>query len=29
MLAYLRITDFALLDDVELALGPGMTVMRR
>ena len=27
MLTYLRITNFALLDDVEIALGPGMTVL--
>lgn len=27
MLTYLRITDFAILDDVELTLGPGMTVL--
>lgn len=27
MLSYLRITDFALLDDVEISLGPGMTVL--
>ncbi len=27
MLTHLRITDFALLDDVELALGPGLNVL--
>ena len=27
MLTYLRITNFALLDDVEISLGPGMTVL--
>src|SRR5436305_4445846 len=27
MLTYLRITNFALLDDVEIALGAGMTVL--
>ncbi|HEY3357881.1 MAG TPA: DNA repair protein RecN [Polyangia bacterium] len=27
MLTHLRITDFAILDDVELALGPGLTVL--
>src|SRR5215831_19214001 len=27
MLTHLRITDFALLDDVEISLGPGLNVL--
>src|SRR5262245_63453960 len=27
MLAYLRIRDFAIIDDVELELGPGLTTL--